>query len=340
VGAAGPEDPRDALLSITRLEGLARCPWQAFLERVLGLDPPPDALAELPDASPLLLGNIVHAVLEELARDAGAAVGVSIEVAQQHPPVRLVWPAADELERRLLAAAERAAREEGIVLRGFAVHLARRARPLLERFRALEWGDGRGPLVLGAELEGRVEVANAAGAARPIRFRADRADHTEGGVVLVDYKTGAPISKLKGEAKRQEQLLAQIAKGQRLQGPAYARAASAGRYVFAKDGVEDEAAVVTIAHEDTAAGAHFDAAAHDLLTAFERGAFPPRLLNETRSGRNDACDRCGVAEACLSGESGSAQHLAAWLTEHQEEPEQVGGAANAALTVLLRVEKK
>jgi RecB family exonuclease len=340
VGAARPGDPRLAALSITRLEGLARCAWQAFLERVLGLEPPPDALAELPDASPLLVGNVVHAVLEELVRDAGGAVGRPIEEARQQRPVRVAWPAPDELERKLRRAAEHAAREEGIVLRGFAVHLARRARPLLARVRALDWGDGAGPQVLGAELEGGIEIARPGGAPRTVRFRADRGDLVGGGVVLVDYKTGAPISKAKTAATRSEHLLAQIAQGRRLQGPAYARAGRTGRYLFAKEGLDDENANVEIDHDDTAASTRFDEAMHDLLGAFERGAFPPRLLGETRTGKGPACERCDVAEACLLGESGSAHHLAAWITRHEETPERLPEAPRAALALLLRVEKK
>jgi hypothetical protein len=341
VGAARPGDPRLADLSITRLEGLARCAWQAFLERVLGLEPPPDALAELPDASPLLVGNVVHAVLEELVRDAGGAAGVTLEEAQRQRPVRVAWPAAEELDTKLRRAAERAAREEGIVLRGFAVHLARRARPLLARVRELEWGDGAGPAVLGAELEGSVEIARADRAPRTIRFWADRGDLVVGGPVLTDYKTGAPIKKdAKKDETRRQHLLAQIAQGRRLQGPAYARASRAGRYLFAKDGVEDENARVDIAHDDAEVSARFDEAAGDLLSAFERGAFPPRLLGETRTGKGPACARCDVAEACLFGESGSSQHLAAWITQHEEAPERLPEAARAALALLLRVEKK
>ncbi len=344
VGQAGPGDPRLDPLSITRLEGMARCAWQAFLERVLGLEPPPDALAELPDASPLLVGNIVHAVLEALVREAGGQVGGSIEDARKRPPVRVTWPAEPELGRMVQHAAEQAAREEGIVLRGFATHLARRARKLVNRIRELEWGDGAGPLVLGVELEGSLELERANGSRREIRFRADRADLEDGQAVsFVDYKTGAGISpkNVKSEEKRHEKLLAQIAQGRRLQGPAYARAGRAGRYVFAKDGLDDTNALVTIAHDDFGARVRFEGAAQELLAAFERGAFPPRLLGETRSGKGPACESCDVSEACLQGETGSGRHLAAWLTKHERAPGALSSsAAQAALTLLLRVEKK
>jgi RecB family exonuclease len=162
----------------------------------------------------------------------------------------------------------------------------------------------------------------------------------DGGLLLVDYKTGAPISDSKKDATRRQHLLAQIAQGRRLQGPAYARAGRAGRYVFAREGLEPASALVEIAHDDAIAGARFDEAARDLLGAFEQGAFPPRLLGEARSGKGPACDRCDVAEACVFGESGSAQHLARWITRHEEDREGLSEAAAAALALLLRVEKQ
>ena len=98
VGAVGPSDPRAGELGITRLEGMAYCAWRTFLERVLGLEPPPDALAELPDATPLLIGNVVHAVLEELVHAAGGATKVSVAEAVASGPVRVPWPEPERLE--------------------------------------------------------------------------------------------------------------------------------------------------------------------------------------------------------------------------------------------------
>src|SRR5688572_12013357 len=91
VGPLAGADTRARALAVTKLEGMAWCAWRTFLERELGLEPPPDALAELPDATPLLVGNVVHAVLEKLVREAGGAVGVTLDEALARGPVRVPW---------------------------------------------------------------------------------------------------------------------------------------------------------------------------------------------------------------------------------------------------------
>jgi RecB family exonuclease len=338
VGALGAGDPRGRELAVTRLEGLARCAWQTFLERELGLEPPPDALAELPDATPLLVGNVVHAVLERLVREAGGAVEVTLEEAHARGPVRVAWPGPERLLVLAREEAARAAREEGVVLAGFARLLASRALPALARIGALDWADG-GPAVLGAEVTGAVVLARAGGGERRLRFRADRADLVGGAVALVDYKTGQPVSQRVKPAGRREELLAAVAQGGRLQGAAYARSSPLvreGRYLFAKDGLDDEHARVVIVREDAAVAEAFAEATRELLAAYELGAFPPVLLGPKRAGTARACAWCEVAEACLQGETGSRRHLAAWLARHDEAPERLPPAARAAHALLVR----
>ena len=342
VGAIGAGDPRARELPVTRLESMAYCAWRTFLERVLSLEPPPDSLAELPDATPLLVGNVVHAVLEALVGRAGGPLRIPVEDARTREPVRVAWPGPDDLAALAHEAAASAARGEGIVLPGFARLLARRVLPLLERVRELEW-TGAGPAVLAAEVMGELAIVRADGSTRALRFRADRADRVEGAVALTDYKTGQPISSARTSATRTEHLRAQIERGRRLQGPAYAQAGPGvreGRYLFAKDGVEDENARVVIASDDGALRGAFEAAARDLLAAFEAGAFPPRLLGPKRTGVARACESCDVAEACLQGETGSRRHLAAWLAHHDAAPERLPGAVRAAHALLVRTEER
>ena len=68
VGRVAAGDSREGPLYVTRLESLARCPWQTFLTRVLRIAPVPDAAGDLPAADDTrLLGNVVHRLLERVA---------------------------------------------------------------------------------------------------------------------------------------------------------------------------------------------------------------------------------------------------------------------------------
>jgi hypothetical protein len=255
--------------------------------------------------------------------------------------VRVRWPAPERLAALAYEAAAAAAREEGIVQPGFARLLVRRAEPLLERIRALDFASGE-RRVLGAELTGALELRLADGRARRLVFRADRADPAGAAAALLDYKTGRPLSDAKGEDTRRRHLLADVRRGRRLQGPAYAFAGEPvreGRYLFAHDGLDESAARVAIAHDDEELRAAFEGAARDLLAAFELGAFPPRLLGAKRASSARICERCDVAEACLQGETGSRRHLAAWLRRHDAAPERLPAAARAAYALLVRTEE-
>jgi RecB family exonuclease len=329
-GFVGPvrdrADPRSGPLYVTRLEDLHYCPWQAFLRRVLALEPVPDALAGLPDVTPLLLGDVVHAVLEEIVARAGAPVRQDLEALAGAAPVEVAWPEDTELRVLLDEAAQAAARREGIVLPGFARLLAARALPMVERARDLDWGPDREPFrVIGAELQGRLRLPPPRG--RTLHFRVDRADAAEDGVrVLVDYKTGRSVSDHRRADTRRRKLLEQVASGRRLQAPLYAHAAGEGHYLFLKEDTEDDCARVVVRRDDEELTSRLHGALEALLDAWEAGVFPPRLLDPSLASEGAACAWCDVADACLRGDTGSRMRLARWLTKGEapsEGPERV-----------------
>jgi RecB family exonuclease len=309
VGAvqAGP-DPRRMDLYVTHLETLAGCPWQLFLGRLLQLEPTPDPLAALPGADPLLLGNLVHAVLERIVLEAPPGA---------EPPVSVPWPAAEDFERMLQDEAGKVLALEGITLPGLARALAERARPLLEIAREVDWPEGGTVPVLYAEQKDVVTVLDAAGNPRPLRFRADRIDRLAGGLRFTDYKTGKPVSTARRPELRRRHFLERMRQGTLLQAAAYVLAAqgepAAGRYLYLRPGLDDPAArehAVEVGDREAAEALSHAAAA--TFAAWDTGAFFPRVSDP--AGRNEPgrCSYCAVAEACLRGDSGARLRLVEW----------------------------
>ncbi|MET0180545.1 MAG: double-strand break repair protein AddB, partial [Novosphingobium sp.] len=149
-------------ISATALDRLRGDPYQFYASAILGLAPL-DALDAEPSAA--WKGTAVHAILERW-HDAGAAAGAlgplgeaMLAAMSAHPFMRAIW------QPRLV--------------------------------RALEWidaetarlaCDGRAPLKW--EEWGRIDIAGV-----PIRGKADRLDRLpDGGLAVVDYKTGKPPS--------------------------------------------------------------------------------------------------------------------------------------------------
>jgi RecB family exonuclease len=344
----GPEhgDPRRKDLWVTQLEGMAACPWQTFLTRLLGLEPTPDPLEALPGVGALVLGNLVHRVLEEVVLAAAPAMwregreeggGPPWEA---RPPISVPWPAAEGFERLLRAAALRVVEEEGISLPGMARALAERARPFLEVARQIDWGEGTLHAVLGAEVYGRVEVADSDGHRRPIRFKADRVDEVGGELLLTDYKTGRPLSTAKTPAKRAEHLLKAVRAGARLQAVAYqlgsARPAR-GRYLFLRPELEER---------DFAAGQDtpeleraFAAATAAVLGAWDAGTFFPRVVDITGHKEPGRCGFCGVAEACLRGDSGARGRMFEWASREGADGDPAAAAVRAVWRLPAAAEK-
>ncbi len=283
VGAPlSPADPRRAPLFVTHLEAAARCPWQAFLSRVLGIAPSPDARGALPASrDKRLLGNVVHGALA-LAAAAGD------------------WPHSVAPEFLLEAAREQIAKE-GVALAGFAQALARCAAPYVEVARRL---DAAGSAkIVGIEQEGVVRVCDAAGVERELHFRADRVDELGGTVRRTDWKAGGPKS-IPDHQKG-------LAQGTLVQIHAYAQDGSHARYVYL-DPEHDDAKRVIDANAIDPGRTAFDAAVATLLAARDAGAFPPRLRRPDRDEEIGACRSCELRPACLRGDSGARMRIAAW----------------------------
>jgi superfamily I DNA/RNA helicase len=389
VGPPAAGDPRLGPLFVTALEDLSACPWQTFLRRLLRLEPTPDPLEALPSLDALLVGSLVHAVLEEVVRRAlpaadgerptladvlgaaagaggGALVDLSGEPVEEagegavtppaREPVAVAWPAPEALEAIFHRQARRLLEAEGIALPGLARALEAAARPFVDAARDADWSEASVP-VLAAEVEGAVEVADAAGRQRTLRFRADRVDAVPGRrkptFRLTDYKTGKPISTAKKETTRRDHFLRQVEAGRRLQAVAYALAASGrlpwqpdaiGRYLFLRRGIEPEYRELAAWSSAVPFAEAFAAAVRTGLAAWDRGAFFPRLVEPDKDEEPALCRYCEVREACLRGDSGARRRLATWAESRRQTRLDVGilspTASEAALLGVWRLRSK
>jgi len=332
VGAATAKDPRRNRPAITALESIAVCGWRSFLERVLYLEPLPDALGSLPGLPKRLAGIVVHALLDDVVRRAGSAdptpgaVGpagerlrTSLDQAVRATPAAVAWPDDAELEKRLVEVATQVLEREEIPFPALARPLAEQARAAVLLVR--DDDRARGARVLGVEVAGELTLPesvasrDASGRALAIRFVADRVERDGDTLVLVDFKTGKPLSLAKTEKTRLEHFVAKIVGGVALQASAYATAAAAldarpavGRYVFLRPGDAAEQVVFETRSDDPALTGAFAAALRTLLAARASGALFPRVVDQ--HGREpDACTYCAVAEACVRGDSGARARL-------------------------------
>ena len=295
-------------LWVTVVERLARCPWKAFLERTLGLAPPPDPRAALPEPDPSSVGAVVHATLQRLVADQIGRHPDALDELAAAEPVALRRPSAASVESAARDAARRIALEAGITLPGLHEALARRALPFVQRAIELDWADD-GPRVLGTEVDGVATIAAGEGRSVALRFRADRVDRraTDGALVLTDYKTGKlPFDAVTPDTRRKK-LAESVARGELLQGAAYAAAdgpgAKIGRYVSLKDLDDRRLVEAAVASDDAAVTAGLPRAVATLLGAARAGSFFPRL-ESLQENANPACAFCEVRSACLVDDSG------------------------------------
>jgi len=307
-GQVGPPPPGE--IWVTRLEAIARCPFRAFLERELGLEPPPEVVAGAGRLDGALLGSVVHEALEEMAAAAGVPDRRRLREIEDGEVRTLPWPPPGDLLELTERAARRVAAREGQP--AMARALARRAVGFLERVREADWKEGP-PAVLGVEVRGAVEVT-AGGDTVTVRFRADRVDRDGSGrLVLTDYKTGTVDNAVKTDT-----LIRYVRQGKLLQGGVYAlgRPGALGRYLILKEEVKDGRRQVKIDAAE-AAGAIRTAvglAVEEVLSCVASGTLFPRL-----DGSRSPCDFCSVRLACLQDDSSYSRRLVAAVEALEED---------------------
>ncbi|MFV2072633.1 MAG: PD-(D/E)XK nuclease family protein [Thermoanaerobaculales bacterium] len=288
LGLTGVEPPAE--LWVTRLEAYAVCPWKQFLERDLGLAPPPDSVFAGTRLAGRLTGAVVHHVLEHIARNAGvpSSGGVLLDDLADLEAVPVPWPDRDRLAELAAEEAARTADEEGVP--ALASALARAALPFLRRAEELDWSSGVRE-ILGTEVTGACELAPRGAYKVTVRFRADRVDRRDGTLVLTDYKTGRA---------HRTKAATSIPRGELLQGAAYAWVAGdggSGRYLYLKDGAAKDA--IEVSTEDATALVEV---VDILLGAWREGVLLPRW-SKPAGEESTACRYCEVKEACFKGDS-------------------------------------
>ncbi|MFP8875585.1 MAG: PD-(D/E)XK nuclease family protein, partial [Myxococcota bacterium] len=300
--------------SVTFVEQMARCPWSAFLQRVLRVRPPRDAMAALPSrgGDSWLLGNVVHRALEVLVREALPGASADLEGAGTPVP----RPGLPRVEEALLAAARHELRDAAIPIPGYARVLARAGLPMVTEAFEVDWSEDGSPHVLGVEVAARVEILDAAGTPRALRFRADRVDRVAGALRLSDYKTGRSKVGGKKEDTRRKKFLDFIANGALLQGAVYANLSpgAEGRYLYLDATKQGDAASLALTADPEVQGALGEALAA-VLDARDAGAYVPRLLDIKADKEPRNCERCEVKQACLRGDSSATGRIRRFLSD-------------------------
>jgi hypothetical protein len=331
VGAAYPIEMNGP--SVTQVEGYAECPWANFVTRRLDVAPMPDPQLGLPDPKGRLVGEVVHRVLEDVVREGlEGARGLDVDEAVQREPRTIRWPEEKRFEEILAHASRRVAGEAGLAPLGMSTLLAARSRPYLEVARRTEWGsDDLLSVALATEVSG---VAHIEGVEWPLRFRADRIDLDDVGLILIDYKTGKPVSSAQGEPTRRKVLMKEVEKGRTLQAAAYAAASkdgsARGRYLWLKPDIgeaKEEVRSAVIRGDEPDFMAALAGAVSTVGLARREGAVFPRVEEVGKSTKPDHCKYCAVAEVCRRDDTAFRRRLVAWMVK---EDSGVGPAESAA----------
>jgi hypothetical protein len=288
-------------LPVTFLEAIAKCPWAAYMEKILYLSPLPDPTAELPEISRLMLGNCVHLALEQLSSARGGELQDRLD-AKITPVER---PTDDELTAHIEYAVRRVTLGDGLDYPGLQKAVFELAFPMVKNAIDLHWRDNEPVPVVGVELTHSHYFVDASSQSRQITFKADRVDCIDGAVRLFDYKTGSTHLNKSGLKKG-------ITDGTTLQAALYAASAletgrpSEGAYLFVSDKTEP----VGLNSNDLEMQDLFEGAVSEILKALDSGSMIPRMLNSQLSDKGPQCRFCQFKQVCVIGDVTTRKRLA------------------------------
>ena len=262
-------------------------------------------------------GNLVHAVLERIVREAGG------RRRGRWRWCAVPWPAERDLQAWLLDEASRLLAEEGIFLPGLARALAEQVRPRLDAARDTDWAEGPLP-VLRVEDEGSLEVAATPGP-HPLRPLPGRPRGPPG-------RRRPPLDRLQD---RQADLRGEDG-GHRGAGTSWTgcrpapisrawptcsprrRAGRCGRYLFLRPDVEERE--FAVAPDDRALAEAFRGRGRGRARRLGgRQPSSPAWSTPPAATSRRAARFCAVAEACLRGDSGARLRLFEWADRTQEQ---------------------
>ena len=295
----------------------------------------PDPRLGLPDTRGLLLGSVLHDVLQRIVEETVGADIVSLIDLAEAEGRDVPWPDPERLAEMALAAARTVAARNGLAATGVAPLLAAQVGPFLEVARLMDWPDGIAREVVAAEVEGcggggwggQGEIPR-----RPTRSRGrgSRAGGLQVGSADLDSQDREHEEGPPAERGRQGP--------QALQAVAYALGAqepfrSVGRYLALKPrvgGAPDEARRTSVGSDDGEMAAAFTDAVETIVRGWVTGALPPRVEEAHRPGETPpACGYCPVAQACLRSDSGYLRRIVAWMSGDTGADDPVSSAARS-----------
>jgi hypothetical protein len=313
-------DPRVETPWVTTLEAAARCPWEAFLVKVLRLVPLPDPDGVLPELDSRLVGGSAHRVVEQLLGGRPAEGEDDLETVLSAPVSVIPRPSAEEVDRTVREVVAALAKRDGLRLGRYLDVVRERVAEHVAAALAVLWPNGAPLRVAGVEVQGAARVPLREGEERHVRFRADLV--VQPGPVLVDLKTGGAFSTSAKASDRAARLLEHARTGERLQALAYALGApesegAVGRLAFVNPKVPADRATFDAPSDDEGVRAVLSEAVSTLVGAWDEGVAPPRLTDPSGEKEPRRCGhQCEVADACVRGDSGARLRLVEWM-EHQ-----------------------